>query len=346
MSYKISIILPIFNVEKYLKNALDSIINQTFGIDNLEVIMVNDCSTDNSKEILDDYANKYENFKAIHLKENSGSPGKPRNMGIENATSEYILFLDPDDEFMSDICEVLYEKSVSTGADVVTSNSIVIFPDKECLDMIYPENYYDVILDKNLDNFKPFRSIGTLYKKASLDENNIRFIETATNEDTYFIYECFFKLNRIIYLNDFIGVKIYERPLDERKSVSHTYDKYHIIGTIEAFKQILILISNSNPVKDYRYDPFLLFIYSRFPVIWDMSSKDKKKVFLKIIEYENVSKYEKKLPFYYRFMDFFLRNKLFNCLIIIQFVFSHIVQSNFIRKHILPKLNLKRNVVE
>ena len=66
MSYCISIIIPIFNVENFLRPALDSIVNQTFGFEKLEVIMVDDCSTDDSGKIMDEYSDKYENFISIH----------------------------------------------------------------------------------------------------------------------------------------------------------------------------------------------------------------------------------------------------------------------------------------
>ena len=118
-NYKISIILPIFNVEDYIKDALKSIVNQTIGLEHLEVIMVDDCSTDKSGEIMDEYANKYENFTAIHLPENSGAAGKPRNVGMEKATGDYLMFLDPDDYYTDNACEILYNKIVEEDVDIV-----------------------------------------------------------------------------------------------------------------------------------------------------------------------------------------------------------------------------------
>jgi len=82
MNKKISVILPVYNVAAYLGEALDSLINQTIGIENLEVILVNDASTDESPAIMKKYAREYNNFKIINLKENSGAAGKPRNEGL------------------------------------------------------------------------------------------------------------------------------------------------------------------------------------------------------------------------------------------------------------------------
>ena len=86
MEDKISIILPIFNVGDHLRGGIDSLINQTIGNENLEIIMVNDCSTDGSDKIIDEYAEKYDCCIAIHHEENSGAAFTPRNTGIEACT--------------------------------------------------------------------------------------------------------------------------------------------------------------------------------------------------------------------------------------------------------------------
>ena len=108
MNDKISIILPIFNVGDHLRGGIDSLVNQTIGCENLEIIMVNDCSTDGSGEIIDEYADKYDCCVAIHHEKNSGAAYTPRNTGIDACTGDYIMFLDPDDRYTPDACEVLY----------------------------------------------------------------------------------------------------------------------------------------------------------------------------------------------------------------------------------------------
>ena len=108
MEDKISIILPIFNVGVHLKGGIDSLINQTIGNDNLEIIMVDDCSTDESGKIIDEYDKNYECCRAIHLEKNTGAANGPRNKGLEVATGDYIMFLDPDDRYTPDACETLY----------------------------------------------------------------------------------------------------------------------------------------------------------------------------------------------------------------------------------------------
>ena len=98
--YKVSVIIPVYNAEDTLKNAVDSVVNQTIGFENIELILVDDNSSDGSKEIISDYANEYDNVKPIFLSKNSGSPSMPRNVGIDNATAPYLMFLDNDDGYL------------------------------------------------------------------------------------------------------------------------------------------------------------------------------------------------------------------------------------------------------
>ena len=101
---KVSIVIPTYNVEQYLKECLDSVINQT--LKDIEIICVDDGSTDNSGKILDEYAAKDSRIKVIH-KENGGY-GKAMNVGIDNATGEYIGIVEPDDYIEFDMYETLY----------------------------------------------------------------------------------------------------------------------------------------------------------------------------------------------------------------------------------------------
>ena len=108
--YLVSVIIPTYNGGGVLKNAIDSIINQTIGFENIELIIVDDASTDaNTKELLLEYQSTYpDNIKCIFLEENSEHPGKPRNIGIDHANSDYIIFSDHDDEYLENAFETLY----------------------------------------------------------------------------------------------------------------------------------------------------------------------------------------------------------------------------------------------
>lgn len=111
---KVSVIIPVYNAEKYLRQCLDSIVNQT--LKDVEIICVNDGSTDNSLDILNQYAAKDKRFK-VYNKKNTG-PADTRNIGLKNATGEYLWFVDADDECARNACETIYNKMSQNNLDV------------------------------------------------------------------------------------------------------------------------------------------------------------------------------------------------------------------------------------
>lgn len=127
--YKLSIIIPTFNLEKEIERTLDSVKSQTIGFENIEVIFVDDNSTDKTLNILNNYSDKYNNVKVISTDENSGYGGKPRNIGLKHSTADYVLFLDGDDHLLVNACEVLYDKIVYSYADIVIGGQINVFSD-------------------------------------------------------------------------------------------------------------------------------------------------------------------------------------------------------------------------
>ena len=154
MDDKISIILPIFNVGDHLRGGIDSLINQTIGSENLEIIMVNDCSTDGSGEIIDEYADKYDCCVAIHHEKNSGAAYTPRNTGIEACTGDYIMFLDPDDRYTPDACKTLYDAAKQNDVQMAFARFRRIFeyggkvqksysPYQDRLEKFYPSETFE-----------------------------------------------------------------------------------------------------------------------------------------------------------------------------------------------------------
>jgi len=120
---KISIIMPIYNAEKYLKDAVDSVLKQT--LKEIELIAIDDCSSDNSLSILKEYAKKDNRLKILKTNTNSGKPGIPRNLGLQKATGDYIAFLDSDDYIDKTMYEKLYKKAKETNADIIKCNTLL-----------------------------------------------------------------------------------------------------------------------------------------------------------------------------------------------------------------------------
>lgn len=123
MAAKVSVIVPVYNVEKYLKKCLDSLVNQT--LKDIEIICVNDGSTDNSLQILQEYANTHSNIVIVD-QENQGV-SLARNNGIKKAKGGYISFVDPDDWVETDMYETLYKKAIKTNADIVECDYRMVF---------------------------------------------------------------------------------------------------------------------------------------------------------------------------------------------------------------------------
>ena len=122
---KVSIIVPVYNVEDYLEECLHSVINQTF--ENIEIILINDGSTDNSFKIMNDFAKKDNRIKLIS-QQNKGL-SEARNTGIRAALGEYLLFVDSDDMILTNTVETLYNKIIQTHSDVLLGNVLYYYPD-------------------------------------------------------------------------------------------------------------------------------------------------------------------------------------------------------------------------
>lgn len=168
----VSVIIPIYNVEKYLSRCLDSVINQSFK--DIEIIIVNDGSTDSSLAIAKKYVKKDSRIKIINQL-NKG-PGSARNVGILNATSNYIIFIDSDDTINKKMIELLYNQAVDTKSDIVSCQYNRV--DENCVLEISPIERYtkDTIIDFMSANISPM-VWNKIYKKNLFEEYNIFFPE-------------------------------------------------------------------------------------------------------------------------------------------------------------------------
>lgn len=289
--YKISIIVPVYNSEDYLKDSLNSILNQSIGVDNLEVIIVNDASTDGTKDIIDEYTGKYSSFKAIHLSENIGAAYGPRNIALKEVTADYVMFLDADDTFTPTACEVLYNEIISSGADMVFGrywrvyddaklksyspydsgdNDIRINPrfngivsvlwSKIIYPLLYggPESHRDRIVigdvRENPEILKILPSIWTrIVKKDSVGE----FPELITGEDLNFILDVYDE-GRIVFLNKEFITNYYMR-FDGELSITKNVKFQLVLDSIRAYR---IAIDKCNKYGFVKYgkmiNPFLL----------------------------------------------------------------------------------------
>lgn len=187
--YKISIILPVYNVEKYLRECMESLVHQS--LQEIEIIAVNDGSPDHSIDILNEYEKKYPQILKVYSTENRGV-SHARNFGIDKAKGEYILFVDSDDYIELDMCEQLYQKAVQDDNDVVICGRYNINLNKN--EVIKKDPFLNLPMDQNfklsdrkyeLIKISPF-PWDKLFKKSLI--GSLRFEENSRFEDLLFTY--------------------------------------------------------------------------------------------------------------------------------------------------------------
>ena len=162
---KVSVIVPVYNVYEYLGRCLDSLVNQT--LKEIEIIVVNDGSPDNSQLIIDKYAKKYSNIKAY--KKKNGGLSDARNYGLAKATGEYIAFIDSDDYVDVNMLEKMYNKAKKDDLDIVVCDSINVYEDSDAKILIHSNLHYSDNVIYNYLLSPPMACI-RIYKKALFDK--------------------------------------------------------------------------------------------------------------------------------------------------------------------------------
>ena len=132
VKYKVCVVVPTYNSGLFLNAFFDSIMYQSIGFENIQVIFVDDNSNDYyTLYLLELFDKNFSNVKSVMMDENNGFPGKGRNIGLSLADSEYIIFSDHDDTYNPDAFEVLYNNAKKENADIVISNYFKVFPNKK-----------------------------------------------------------------------------------------------------------------------------------------------------------------------------------------------------------------------
>lgn len=187
----LSIIVPVYNKEMFLKECVESIGNLEISKDKIEALFIDDVSTDNSYEILKEYEKQNDFVKVIQLNENSGSPSKPRNVGIKEAKGEYVTFLDADDWLDTKGMPILINQVKENNSDIGFGQSIK----HEDKSITKPARFTSFKVDNNLVPYeinKIFRAVGPpgkILKRSIIIDNNIEFKHMKYGEDKLFFIE-------------------------------------------------------------------------------------------------------------------------------------------------------------
>lgn len=254
---KVSIIVPIYNVEIYLEECLDSILNQT--LKDIEIICVNDGSTDSSLTILKDYAERDNRIKIID-KKNSGY-GHSMNVGIDNAIGKYIGIVEPDDYIKSTMYEELYNLAETYNVDLIKADFYRFTGSGKNLKLAYNQlskdkSYYNKVLDPK-DNIEVFKFImntwSGIYNRDFLNKYQIRHNETpgASFQDNGFWFQTFCWAKRVYFVNK----PFYMNRRDNVNSSVHNREKVYCMN--EEYKYIKNFLERNLELKN-KY----MYIYS------------------------------------------------------------------------------------
>ena len=230
----ISVIVPIYNVECYLKTCIDSIVNQTYS--NLEIILVDDGSPDKSPEICDEYAKNDSRVKVIH--QENGGLAHARNVGIAKSSGEYLTFIDSDDYVSNDYVESLYKGIAELGADISLASFYPFKDDEACLqtselcayEIISKENAIRRYCFINVGCSMPFISAcNKIYRRSLFD--GIEFPKGKLYEDAFTTYKLIDRAKKIVFTTS----KFYFYRLNSQSILGQSFREKHL-EMVEAFR--------------------------------------------------------------------------------------------------------------
>lgn len=245
---KVSVIIPVYNVEAYIEKCLDSVVGQT--LDDIEIIVVNDGSKDNSKEKINKYLEKYPN-KIKYLEKENGGLSSARNFGMPYSTGEYIAFLDSDDYIEKYAYEKMYNIAKKDDADMVDCNFLWEYPNRTRLDQAKEYSSKEEMIE-----MARVVAWNKLIKREIIEREKLQFPEGLRYEDVEFFYKLVPYLNKVSFC---------KAPLvhyvQRKTSIANTQNS----RTEEIFT-VLDNVINYYKEKDIfeKYKTQLEYIYTRF----------------------------------------------------------------------------------
>ena len=245
---KVSVIVPVYNVEKYIDKCLKSLVEQT--LDDIEIIVVNDGSTDDSKKVIDNYIERYPE-KIVYLEKKNGGLSDARNYGIPYAKGEYIAFLDSDDYVEKDIYEKMYEIAKKENSDMVECDFYWEYPNKTKKDI-------GVIYSGQNEMLENVRVVAwnKLIKREILEISKIQFPKGYRYEDVEFTYKLIPYLNKVSFVKEPL-IHYIQRP--DSISNSQNGRTKEIFAVLE---HVLDFYKEKNVYEKYKEE--LEYTYTRY----------------------------------------------------------------------------------
>jgi len=258
---KVSIIIPVYNTEAYIDRCLISVLNQSYK--EIEIIIVNDSSSDNSENVILKYVNKHNLIKYFKSSENNGAGGA-RNIALEIATGDYISFIDSDDWVDSNMIEKmihLLEKHNGTIAVCGVTTEFTNPKDATCRYNYELENVIDgefgfELLTRSINQDISISPIvcNKIYSSSFIKKHSLNFLTNSINEDDVFNFIAFFNAEKIV-----ITPNTYYHYFQRQNSNTHQFSKKHIEDLINAFKIIKEYLIEKNGFQLYMNSYFSYF---------------------------------------------------------------------------------------
>lgn len=261
MPPKISVIIPVYNVEKYIERAVRSAINQTFK--DIEILIIDDCGQDNSMQIAEDFAKADSRIKILKHEKNKGL-GEARNTGIEQAEGDYICFLDSDDYIEKELLEITYETARRESADIVAFGSQTVYDDNKkqlfLSSSLNPACNLEA-LELLSENKIGFMAWDKLYRTKLLSDFNIRFLPILHEDITFAIENIYHSSKTVVIPDIFYNYFQRESSLSNIKKVDERYFKSYF----EVVKQVSKFVDEKNIYKE---SPDTARLIERGILIW------------------------------------------------------------------------------
>lgn len=271
---KISIIVPVYNTKKYLTRCLDSLVNQTFQ--DIEILCVNDGSTDGSLEILKSYEEKDRRVKVFNQK-NSG-PATSRNTGLKNATGEYLMFCDSDDWYELNMCERMLDTIREHNVDLVMCNRIPHFG-QGCHRSVTANNITAFSVLKIDDELRKKTNVllwNKIFKKSFVDDFKISFPDGYEHDDAAFLYQYISVAKNFYYLDELLyNYYIRKNSIMDNFHKDKNHRKKDLVLSMECFFNFLLRNNLFEKMEKFYIDRL------KVRVLWSakyLNNRDKKTV--------------------------------------------------------------------
>lgn len=288
MKIKVSVIVPVYNVEKFIDKCLNSLVNQT--LKEIEIIVVNDGTKDNSQKIIDKYVKKYPDKIKSYIKENGGQ-GSARNYGLKKASGEYIGYVDSDDFVEKDMYKKLYNKAKENNYDIVVCGNYNVSEDYQNKNIDAFINNYNTDLENIF--FGKMAVWNKIYKRDILIKNKLEFKEKVWYEDLAFTLKAIMNSNTFAFIDE----PLYDYLIREGSTMNNSNVQRNL-EILDAFNDILSYIQHNKKEEYFSKIEFLaidhIYISAIVRVLKaEADDKVKRETINKLLDYMN-----KKFPNY------------------------------------------------